>query len=99
MISRYPRVTAALAALALIACLSLRAETGNAVPGQAAAQQAGQPPQTPPAPRRQGILVAPGGADGRGVYEAPAADDPANAAADLSPKPPVVPLSPADPRR
>ena len=99
MISRYPRVTAALAALALIACLSLRAETGNAVPGQAAAQQAGQPPQTPPAPRRQGILVAPGGADGRGVYEAPAADDPANAAADLSPKPPVVPLSPAEEAR
>ena len=33
---------------------------------------------------------------GRGVVEAPAADDPLNADADLSPKPPVVPLSPAE---
>ncbi len=62
----------------------------------------GQPaPQAPAtaAPPRPGILVAPGGPDGRGVYEAPAADDPANADADLSPKPPVVPLSPAEQAR
>ena len=58
------------------------------------------PAATPPAgAQRPGILVAPGGAGGRGVYEAPAADDPANANADLSPKPPVLPLPPAEQAR
>ncbi|MEO8521452.1 MAG: hypothetical protein ABI603_08820, partial [Acidobacteriota bacterium] len=71
----------------------LAAALSTAAPG---ARQAGAAPQAPPAPPRSGILVAPGGRDGRGVYEAPAADDPANAEADLSPKPPVQPLSPAD---
>jgi mono/diheme cytochrome c family protein len=56
-------------------------------------------PATPPPAQRPGILVAPGGAGGRGVYEAPAADDPANANADLSPKPPVLPLPPAEQAR
>jgi mono/diheme cytochrome c family protein len=64
---------------------------------QVAAQQASQAPAVP-APR-QGIRVAPGGPDGRGIFEAPAADDPANANADLSPKPPVVPLPPAEQAR
>ena len=36
------------------------------------------------------------GARGRGAAPAPAADDPANALADLSPKPPVVALSPQE---
>ncbi len=71
----------------------LAAALSTAAPG---ARQAGATPQAPPTPPRSGILVAPGGRDGRGVYEAPAADDPANAEADLSPKPPVQPLSPAD---
>ncbi len=67
-----------------------------AAPGarQSGATPAAQP-QPAPAPR-SGILVAPGGRDGHGIYEAPAADDPANAEADLSPKPPVLPLAPAD---
>jgi mono/diheme cytochrome c family protein/glucose/arabinose dehydrogenase len=42
------------------------------------------------APR--GAIQTPGG--GRGPGAAPAADDPANAAADLSPKPPIVPVTP-----
>jgi mono/diheme cytochrome c family protein len=67
---------------------------------QAGGQASTQPPAAaaPAAPQRR-ILVAPGGPDGRGVYEAPAADDPANANADLSPKPPVVPLPPAEQAR
>ena len=40
--------------------------------------------------------AAPATSQGRGVVEAPAADDPLNADADLSPKPPVVPLTPAE---
>jgi len=44
------------------------------------------------APR--GPIQTPGG--GRGAGAAPGATDPANAAADLSPKPPVQPVSPAE---
>jgi mono/diheme cytochrome c family protein/glucose/arabinose dehydrogenase len=57
---------------------------------------AAQPPapsattaQPPPPPGRR---VGPSGR----VIEAPAGDDPLNADADLSPKPPIVPLSPAE---
>ena len=46
--------------------------------------------QTPP----RGAIQTPGG--GRGPGAAPDANDPANAAADLSPKPPVLPLSPPE---
>ena len=46
--------------------------------------------QNPP----RGAIQTPGG--GRGPGAAPDADDPANAGADLSPKPPVLPLAPAD---
>jgi mono/diheme cytochrome c family protein/glucose/arabinose dehydrogenase len=42
----------------------------------------------------RGAVQTPGG--GRGPGAAPEADNPANANADLSPKPPVVPLSPAE---
>ncbi len=78
--------------------IALAAALSAAVPGAGA--QAGPTPaaQAPPpaAPPRSGILVAPGGREGHGVYEAPAADDPANADADLSPRPPVLPLAAAD---
>ncbi len=43
---------------------------------------------------RGGAIQTPGG--GRGPGAAPDANDPANANADLSPKPPVLPLSPED---
>jgi mono/diheme cytochrome c family protein/glucose/arabinose dehydrogenase len=42
----------------------------------------------------RGAIQTPGG--GRGPGAAPEANDPANANADLSPKPPVVPLAPAE---
>ena len=65
--------------------------------GATQAQAGAQTPAAPPAgAQRSGIRVAPGGPDGRGIFEAPAADDPANANADLSPKPPVVALTPAE---
>ena len=83
---------AAGAAAMFAVCFSLVVQTRQG------AQPAPPAPATA-APPRQGILVAPGGRDGRGVYEAPAADDPANADADLSAKPPVVPLSPAEQAR
>ena len=64
---------------------------------KAGAQSGSQSAPAPaPAPARSGILVAPGGAGGRGIFEAPSADDPANANADLSSKPPVLPLLPAE---
>ena len=71
----------------------------DATHAQAGSQPPAQTPAAAPAAQRPGILVAPGGAGGRGVYEAPAADDPANANADLSPKPPVLPLPPAEQAR
>jgi mono/diheme cytochrome c family protein len=66
-----------------------RAEAPQAAP-QAGAPPAGQSPAGPAAAGGQGQ------GRGRGFVEAPAADDPLNAAADLSPQPPVVPLAPAD---
>jgi hypothetical protein len=42
----------------------------------------------------RGAIQTPGG--GRGPGAAPDANDPANASADLSPKPPVLPLAPAE---
>jgi mono/diheme cytochrome c family protein/glucose/arabinose dehydrogenase len=45
----------------------------------------------------RGAIQTPGG--GRGPGAAPEANDPANANADLSPKPPVVPLTPAEQAR
>jgi mono/diheme cytochrome c family protein/glucose/arabinose dehydrogenase len=87
------RVTAGIVVAVCVACLSPAAQTGTAQRGAPPAQP---PAAATPAAQRPGILVAPGGPGGRGVFEAPAADDPANANADLSPKPPIVPLSPAD---
>ena len=49
---------------------------------------------TPHAQNPRGAIQTPGGGPGPGA--APEASDPANANADLSPKPPVVPLSPAE---
>jgi mono/diheme cytochrome c family protein/glucose/arabinose dehydrogenase len=50
-----------------------------------------------PAPAAQGAQpAAPQGGRGRGVFEAPDAKDPANANADLSPKPPVLPVRPEE---
>jgi mono/diheme cytochrome c family protein/glucose/arabinose dehydrogenase len=63
----------------LAACLSLFTSTGAAL---------GQAPVLPPAAGPQGAQTS-----GRGVTSAPAADHPANADADFSPKPPVVPLT------
>jgi mono/diheme cytochrome c family protein/glucose/arabinose dehydrogenase len=57
---------------------------------RASAQATGA--QTTPAPRQAPVPTG----RGRGVIEAPAADDPLNAGADLSPKPPVLPLPPAE---
>jgi mono/diheme cytochrome c family protein/glucose/arabinose dehydrogenase len=70
----------------LLACLSLTAGTRSAEP-QGASQTPVQ--TTGPASGQPGR--------GRGAFtEAPAADDPANAAADLSAKPPIVALSPEE---
>lgn len=90
MIVRSRRVRLSLAGALGVsaACLFVLAETPQATP-QAAGQPAGQGPGGPP----------PAGGQGRGrraVVEAPAADDPLNADADLSPKPPVLPLTPAE---
>jgi mono/diheme cytochrome c family protein/glucose/arabinose dehydrogenase len=70
----------------LMACFSLAADTQVAPPGGG-----GQPPQTgQPAP-------APvGGRGGGAAIQAPDANDPLNANADLSPKPPVTPLRPQE---
>jgi mono/diheme cytochrome c family protein/glucose/arabinose dehydrogenase len=54
-------------------------------------QGGGQPSQTPAS---TGAGAGQGSRGRAAVIEAPSADDPANAAADLSPKPPVVALSP-----
>ena len=70
---------------ALCAALSLVAAEQQTAQAPVSAQAT----QVPPAGQA-------GGRSGRGVAAAPAADDPANAAADLSPKPPVVPLSAAE---
>jgi mono/diheme cytochrome c family protein len=88
------------AGAAFLVCLALAAGI-SATHAQGGAQTASPAPAaTPPAgAQRPGILVAPGGAGGLGVYEAPAADDPANANADLSPKPPVLPLPAAEQAR
>jgi mono/diheme cytochrome c family protein len=69
-------------------CLTLL----GAAPDQQGAQTpvpASGAPQTQGGPQRGQA----GGRAGRGVTAAPAADDPANADADLSPKAPIVPLS------
>jgi mono/diheme cytochrome c family protein/glucose/arabinose dehydrogenase len=83
--------------------LSRMAATGTAALGAACLsllaapldQQTTPQPSGPQAPA--GVPAAPpsaqgGGRAGRGAAAAPAADDPANANADLSAKPPVVPL-------
>ena len=56
--------------------------------------QAGGQPAAPTQGAGRGAIQTPGG--GRGPGAAPDAGDPANADADLSPKPPVLPLSPAE---
>jgi mono/diheme cytochrome c family protein len=59
------------------------------------AQQPAQPaPAPPPATAGRGAIQSTGGGPGPGA--APAADHPANANADLSPKPPVVPATPEE---
>jgi mono/diheme cytochrome c family protein/glucose/arabinose dehydrogenase len=57
-------------------------------PSPAIGAQAGPPVPASPAPAGRGR--------GRGAVEAPAADDPLNANADLSPKPPVLPVRPEE---
>jgi mono/diheme cytochrome c family protein/glucose/arabinose dehydrogenase len=84
---RFSSVAAAGAATLFAVCLSLLAatpdqQTGAQPPVQPAGGQA--PPAPPPGQA--------GGRSGRGVAAAPAADDPANADADLSPKPAVLPV-------
>src|SRR4051794_29002596 len=80
---RLSRTAAAGGAALCAACLSLLgAPADQQTSTQPASAQAA--PGTPAAPS-----PAPGG---RGAAAAPAADDPANANADLSPKPPVLPL-------
>src|SRR6476620_8970023 len=54
-------------------------------PPRGGGQGAGSPQTAPPPPAR-----------GRGVQGAPALDDPANANADFSPRPPVVALTPEE---
>lgn len=72
----------------LFACLSLIAGTPPAAP---------EGDGTPPRQAQTASGAAVGQGRGRGaVIEAPAADDPANAAADLSPKPPLVALTPEE---
>jgi mono/diheme cytochrome c family protein len=63
-------------------------------PADNAGMQAGQTATTQPAGRGQG----PAGR-GQGFIPAPDADDPANAPADLSPKPPVLPVRPEEQAR
>ena len=79
-------LTAVAAAAAAAGSLSL---TAGAPQGQA--QGTTQPTAQPPAGRGNGAQGR-----GRAVVEAPAADDPLNANADLSPKPPVLPLTPEE---
>jgi mono/diheme cytochrome c family protein/glucose/arabinose dehydrogenase len=68
-------------------------QTPTALPPPATpAGQAGPPSQPSAASAGQAAQ----GGRGRGFVEAPAADDPLNANADLSPKPPVLPLTPAE---
>jgi mono/diheme cytochrome c family protein/glucose/arabinose dehydrogenase len=71
-----------------IVCLSITGGTQAPQPptGAGPAAQQGQPAPAP--------VAGPG--RGRGETEAPAADDPANANADLSPKPPVLPVRPEE---
>lgn len=74
--------------LVSLGCLVVVAEHPGATQ-QGGAQPTAPAPQAPPPAAGQGR--------GRGaVVEAPAADDPLNAGADLSPKPPVLPLTPAE---
>jgi len=65
-----------------------------AVDARTASPQAGGPAATPPQTAGRGAIQTPTG--GRGPGAAPAAGDPANANADLSPKPPVRALPPAE---
>ena len=68
-------------------------------PGQPAPAPpaAGAPPAqagTPPGPQEPGVAGQRGGRGGRGGLGGPQENDPANATADYSPKPPVKPLTP-----
>jgi mono/diheme cytochrome c family protein len=86
-------LSAAAAAVAIAGSLSLAADGRQAQAGQQGSAQpaAQQPPGQQPAGRANA-----GQGRGRGFVEAPAADDPLNAGADLSPRPPVLPLSPQE---
>jgi mono/diheme cytochrome c family protein len=86
MESRRVRWTVAVAAAIVAVGLSRAADTPSASP------RAGGQPATPPQGAGRGAIQTPTG--GRGPGAAPDAADPANANADLSPKPPVHPLSP-----
>jgi mono/diheme cytochrome c family protein/glucose/arabinose dehydrogenase len=82
--AHFRRFGLVIAAIVWAASLVLTAQGGT--------QQtpAAQPQPQPPAPADAG------GRGGRGGQGGPGADDPANAKADYSPKPPVLPLTPAD---
>ena len=75
------------AAMLIVVCVFLVADTQDATQTAVA-----QPPATQGSGR--GAIQTPTG--GRGPGAAPDAGDPANADADFSPKPPVLPLSPAE---
>jgi mono/diheme cytochrome c family protein/glucose/arabinose dehydrogenase len=88
MESRRVKWIVAVAAAIIAVGFSLVADTGNVSPqvgGQSAAPTQGA---------GRGAIQTPTG--GRGPGAAPDAGDPANANADLSPKPPVLPLTPAE---
>jgi mono/diheme cytochrome c family protein/glucose/arabinose dehydrogenase len=77
---------AAIVATVVSVSVSGDAEVGQASTPSGSAAQTVPPPGAPAPPAGRGR--------GRGAVEAPAANDPLNANADLSPKPPVLPLRP-----
>jgi mono/diheme cytochrome c family protein/glucose/arabinose dehydrogenase len=80
MLKKRVRRLAGTGLTALVLCVSVSGDT--------------QAPQAPAAPAVQ--TPAPQAGRGRGFVEAPDAKDPANATADLSPKPPVLPVRPEE---
>jgi mono/diheme cytochrome c family protein/glucose/arabinose dehydrogenase len=72
----------------LTVCVTLTGQTQTTPPPAPATPAAQQGTPAPAAPAERGR--------GRGSFEAPDAKDPANADADLSPKPPVLPVRPEE---
>jgi mono/diheme cytochrome c family protein/glucose/arabinose dehydrogenase len=81
------------AAALYVTGFSLAAQSGAGPQAGAGGPAAQGPGATTPA---GGAAQGPAGRGGRGAGGGPGADDPANATADYSPKPPVLPLPPAD---